>query len=211
MDEVLLFLLQSGIAKKPIRITTAEIGRSLGMTQQNASKRLQKLERDGLIKRSSLGITITKDGLETARKEYAILKECLEGSFFELRGTLRSGLGEGKYYLSVSHYRDRIKKALNFEPYPGTLNIELDESDRWKRDVLLAKSIFLPSFEADGRFYGGLYLHPCSIANKVCAIIFPERTHHKDNIIEIISPIFLRKYLRKKDGDKVVIKVGDFL
>lgn len=211
MDEVFLFLLKSGIAKKPVRISTAEIGRAVGMTQQNASNRLKKLERNGLIKRSSLGIVITNDGLEVARKEYAILKECLEGSFSELCGTLRSGLGEGKYYLSISHYKDRIKKALNFEPYPGTLNIELDESDRWKRDVLLAKSIFFPSFEADGRFYGGFSLYPCYIKNKVCAIIFPERTHHKNNIIEVISPIFLRNYLKKKDGDKITINIGDFL
>ncbi len=210
MDEVLLFLLQSGASKAPVRLTTVQLGKALGMTQQNASKRLQKLERAGFIKKSHKGFMIAEKGIQSARKVYAGLKEVFEGPFFELRGILGSGLGEGKYYLSIEQYKNAVKNALGFVPYAGTLNIEIGEHDLWKRDLLLSKAVVLPAFEAAGRKYGALSIYPCFIGGKCCAVIFPERTHHRNNIIEIISDVNLRKYLRKKDGDEIVLRLGVF-
>lgn len=210
MDEVLLFLLQSGASKAPFRLTTVQLGKALGMTQQNASWRLQKLEDGGFIRRSYKGIVVTAKGILSARKVYAGLKEVFEGPFFELRGILKSGLGEGRYYLSIEQYQNAVKNILGFVPYAGTLNIEIDEHDLWKREALLSKAIFLPAFEAAGRKYGALSIYPCFIKGKFCAVIFPERTHHGDNTIEVISDVNLRKYLRKKDGDEVVLRPGVF-
>jgi len=210
MDEVLLFLLHAGAARRPVRLTTAEVGLALGMTQQNASRRLLNLEKEGFIKKMPNGILIAEKGICAARKTYAVLKEAFEGSVSELRGVLRSGLGEGRYYLSLEPYKKIIKNALNFVPYPGTFNLEIDENDIWKRDLLMSRAIVLPSFEADGRRYGGMSLYPCFVDKFYSAIVFPERTHHKNNIVELISNVNLRKRLKKKDGDRVVVRLGVF-
>lgn len=211
MDEVLLFLLHAGASREPVRLTTIEIGKALGMTQQNASRRLRNLEKAGFIKRlHGGGMVVTEKGAIIARTVYAKLKEVFEGPLLELRGFLRSGLGEGKYYLSLEQYKKAIKNTLNFVPYAGTLNLEISENELWKRDVLLSRAVFLPAFEAGGRKYGALSVYPCLIGGKCCALVFPERTHHRINMLEVISDVNLRKWLKKKDGDEIVVKLGVF-
>ena len=208
MDEVLLFLLKSGAAKAPVAVTTSELGAALGMTQQNASRRLQQLTQRGFAGRNQAGITITAAGLREARKTYAVLKEVFEGSVIQLQGSVVSGLGEGRFYLSIPEYQQMIKNLLGFVPYAGTLNLKLDEAELWKKDAVLAKAVATAGFTSGGRKYGGALVRPCTVNGRKAAIVFPERTHHPDNIIEVISDVNLRVALRKKDGDMVLLKLG---
>ncbi|MFH1222608.1 MAG: DUF120 domain-containing protein [Candidatus Micrarchaeota archaeon] len=207
MDEVLLFLLKSGAAKAPAAITTGELGSALGMTQQNASRRLQQLEQQGLVSRSSDGIMVTSTGIKDARKVYAIMKEAFEGSVKQVRGSVVSGLGEGRFYLSIPEYQQMLKNLLGFVPYAGTLNLKLDESELWKKDAVLLRAVATPGFTSGSRKYGGALIRPCTIGGKKAAIVFPERTHHPENIIEVIAEVNLREALRKKDGDEAVLKL----
>lgn len=208
MDEVLLFLLKSGAAKAPVSVTTAELGEALGMTQQNASRRLQLLEARGFVSRTSAGAAVTPAGLREARKVYAAMKETFEGTVNQLQGTIAGGLGEGRFYLSLPEYRQIIKDTLGFVPYAGTLNLKIEDAELWKKDALLAKAIATPGFLSNGRRYGGALLRPCLIGNKKAAVIFPERTHHPENIIELIADVNLRSALGKKDGDAVQLRFG---
>jgi len=42
-------------------------------------------------------------------------------------GRVVGGLGQGQYYISRKGYRNQFFQKLGFVPFPGTLNIKLDE------------------------------------------------------------------------------------
>ena len=75
-------------------------------------------------------VTLTGAGEAELGKEYQgyirIFSEHNKG--FVLNGTVVSGIGEGKYYMSLGPYKEQFNTHLGFEPYPGTLNIRLSSS-----------------------------------------------------------------------------------
>ncbi|MFN7991462.1 MAG: DUF120 domain-containing protein [Candidatus Micrarchaeia archaeon] len=206
MERILLLLLKMGAAAKPVRLTTSEIGTETGMSQQNASRMLVVLEAEGQIERSKDGIRLTKRAYDRLASDYAILKTAFEGGKLAIEGTITKGLGEGGYYVSMDGYRNQIKEKLGFDPFPGTLNILMDEP--WKKQQLLQlEPVIIAGFRDKERTFGDLFAYRCRLGKHECAIIVPLRTHHGPEIIEIISPIDIKKGLRKKDGDRVKVVV----
>jgi riboflavin kinase len=208
MDEMLLLLLRHGAHLRPVRITSSELGTQLSMSQQNASRRLLELERDGYIERKEGGIQLTKKGQDELAGVYSVLKAAFEGGKLEIEGTVVSGLGEGKYYLSLQGYREQIEKKLGFSPYPGTLNVRLDEADLWKKQHILGLDpVMIKGFKDEERTYGDLFAYRCTLEGQDCVVILPLRTHHGAEIMEIIAPFDLKRKLGKKDGDRVRVVV----
>jgi riboflavin kinase len=206
MDEILLLLLRKGAHLKPLRITTSEIGAQTGMSQQNASRKLLSLEGDGFIQRGKDGIRLTKRSYDELAAQYVVLKAVFEGKRLEIEGRITAGLGEGRFYVSMEGYRRQIKEKLGFDPFPGTLNIVLD--DTWKKQSLLQlEPIIISGFRDHDRTYGDLFAYPCRLGDHECAVIVPLRTHHGPEIIELISPLNLKKEFNKKDGDRVRVLV----
>ena len=125
----------------------------------------------------------------------------------KIKGTICTGLGLASKFLRMKEYTEKIKKVVGFEPYPGTLNIKVDAEII--RHVL-KEAYKIKGFEKNGKKFGGFAIIPCKIKVKneipKAAIIFPEKSEHKD-ILEIISPIFLREALKLKDGDTVLIEL----
>ncbi|HUW86625.1 MAG TPA: DUF120 domain-containing protein, partial [Methanoregula sp.] len=120
-----------GGCKGPVFVSSQSIGEMLAISQQTASRRLKGLESRGLITRTIAAdgqhVTITGSGEEELRMEYQdycrIFSERNKG--YILSGMVVSGIGEGKYYMSLEPYKQQFSSHLGFEPYPGTLNIRL--------------------------------------------------------------------------------------
>jgi riboflavin kinase len=128
---------------------------------------------------------------------------------YTLTGSVISGLGEGKYYMSLEGYRQQFGSILGFEPYPGTLNIRLTPSSLTVRKKIETLNwIRVKGFSADGRTFGDARCLPCRIGSIPCAIVIPGRTHYPDDIIEVIAPVALRRQLGVEDSDTVTIEVG---
>jgi len=205
MDEILLLLLKHGAHLKPVKLTTAQIGTEAGMSQQNASRRLRELEEGGCIERKD-GIRLTKSARDELAGAYALLKRAFEAKPLEMSGTIVSGFEEGRYYLSLPGYRKQIREKLGFDPYPGTLNIKLDE--RWKRQHLhQLEAIVIGGFSDGKRTYGNLLAYRCRFRNQECALVVPLRTHHGPEVIELISQHSIKKKFGMKDGDRVKVTV----
>jgi riboflavin kinase len=206
MDELLLALLKQGAYFKPVKITTTELGKMLEMSQQNVSHRLSVLEKEDMVNRTASGIELTKKAKDRVDVLYADMKLIFEKEKLELSGVIVSGLGEGKYYLSMDGYRKQVKEKFGYLPFPGTLNIEIDENDMWKKQhILKMEPIIITGFKDKNRSYGDLFGYKCRIGDIDCAIIVPLRTHHGPRIIEIISRVELKKRLGKKDGDRIKV------
>jgi riboflavin kinase, archaea type len=127
----------------------------------------------------------------------------MEEMVFE--GIVISGLGKGAVFLSIDHYKEKIKEKLGFGPYPGTLNIKVDKQ---KTSLLTELApIRIEGIKKDSKAYGGANCFKIRINNVEGAIIMPDLTEHGLDSIEIIAPINLKSELKIKDGDKVKIQL----
>ncbi len=156
-----------------------------------------------------LGREGAKKVIEEVDEPYLSLAKGLLDVPLLLKGIVVSGSGEGKYFLSLEGYRRQIKKRLGFEPYPGTLNVLLDdESVERKALLVLRKPIMIEGFMENGRRYGEVLAFPAKVGEVwPSAVIMPTRTHHPPSIVEVIAPVMLRKVLNLNDGDEIIIKV----
>ena len=122
-----------------------------------------------------------------------------------LNSAIVRGLGEGTFFMSMNHYQNEIKEKLGFNAYPGTLNLKIN---RKQADFL--KTIIpikINGFKLGNKTYGGVSCYKAKIKNIDGAIIVPDLTKHKKNVIEFIAPVHLKSELKIKEGDKVTIKL----
>lgn len=209
-------LMNKGAHMRPVRISTTELARELGGSQQSASRHLRLLEESGLISRrvgseGSLTI-ITDEGVRSLNEVYISLKRHMEGGLAEnflFEGVVFSGLFEGAYYISQEGYRNQIKQKLGFDPYPGTLNIRIKESDVDRRKRLdRLPGITIQGFKDEERAFGSARCYPLTLNDEIDgALIVANRTTYDLSVMEIISPVYLRKNLGLKDGDSVRISI----
>jgi len=198
-----------------VRLSTVRLAQMLGTSQQTASRHLSELEKKSFIRKKAsfkgVEVEITKKGLEKLRGVYFRLKKGLVGSPIKiiLEGTLFTGFREGSYYVGQKGYRLQFKRKLNFDPYPGTLNLRLSPSEiSKKKELERYPSIIIDGFKNGKRFFGEVRCYPATINNQVeGAIVIMKRTHYDNSVLEVIAPIYLRKRLNLKEGSKVKIEV----
>ncbi len=203
-----------GCTENYILVKTGDLAITLGKSQQSASSIIIELEKAGLIHRTHAGraskIMITDEGKDHLWKrfsEYRRIFQPTEGDILKLSGTVVSGFGEGSYYISLPHYWNQIKEKIGFEPYSGTFNVKIDPASISELNKLRnRKSISINGFEDKGRTFGKVDCYPCRVDGEIGAIIIPERTHYR-GCIEVISPLFLRERLNKKENDRVCVEV----
>lgn len=212
--ELLKELARRGADHGSVQASSGELGRILGVSQQAADRYLRRLARDGLVERTVEGrgqrLHLTGAGVARLRQEYHALRRIFEGpARLDLRGTVASGLGEGRYYLSQPGYVVQFTERLGYAPYPGTLNVRLDGSDHLRlAGVREWRGIRIDGFSASGRTFGGATCHAARLNGRSGHLITPDRTHHVD-VIEFIAPEFLREVLALKDGDPVDVEIAE--
>ena len=204
-----------GGLKGPVWVSSQSLGSALGMSPQTASRRLQSLERQHHLSRSvnpdGQYVTVTRSGEEILRHEYAdYCRVFVNGrDEFILQGVVISGIGEGRYYMSLAPYVQQFSEKIGFAPYPGTLNIRLESSSLQVRKRLdQLEWVQIKGFSAEGRTFGDARCLPCRIDGIPCGIVIPGRTHYPDDVLELIAPVSLRESLRVKDMDEVKVEVA---
>jgi len=187
-------------------LSSRDLGKLVGVSQQSASQRILELIRDGLVARDLATrrqrIRLTPKGADVLRKEYADYQRVFEiKETLTIAGSVASGLGEGAFYMRQKGYKDQFRKKLWFEPYEGTLNLKVGGPDLAKLRILEeSPGIEISGFEAAGRTFGGAKCFLASMGHVDCAVIMPIRTHHTD-VLEVISKHYLRSAVGLKDGD----------
>ena len=201
-------------------VTCATLADRLDASNQTASRRLQRLEETGAVTRELLGdgqqVTITDDGERALRGEYEQYRRVFERSdSVRLSGLVTSGMGEGRHYISLPGYMEQFIDRLGYEPFPGTLNVELDEESieaRARMDAL--DPVRIDGWEDDDRTYGPAFCWPATAeAGKheyeQAHVIAPERTHHGADQLEVIAPEKLRDTLGLEDDEEVTVRVTE--
>ncbi len=191
-----------------VSFSTSELASVTGFSQQSISRKLRELESDGIILRvaSNVGtkISFTDFGRKEIEKFYFELKDIFSKNKITLKGKVVEGAGEGKYYTSLPQYKKIFKSVFGIEIYPGTLNIEVNSAK--KRIFISQPPIRIDGFRTKDRSFGAIDCWPCKLNKTVSAIaILPLRTHHSENIIEIIADSNLREKMKLTNGSKVEI------
>jgi|YelNatPaOPRAMG01_1025707.scaffolds.fasta_scaffold31685_3 riboflavin kinase len=207
-------LLLLGAKSRYISVTTQQLAKQLGKSQQAVSVHILRLEKDGYIEREKDGrrfkVKLTERAVNDLTSYYLLLRSVLEEApdIFEFRGRVFTGLGEGAYYMSLEGYRRQFKERLGFEPYPGTLNLRLESrTDRVQMEELRARpGARVEGFTDGTRTYGALRLFPALIEDERGAILSIDRSHYDVSVMEVISPKYLREALGLKDGSVVTVK-----
>ena len=211
------FLALQGGTRHPIHVSSINLSKNLGVSQQSASRYLIELVEKGYLERrlaqSGQVVTVLNKGIAILRKEFSEYSLIFgTQKEIEMKGILETGLGEGGYYISKKGYMKQFQKKLNWKPYEGTFNLRLNDDEVPKIEAMkAAEGILIEGFEQEGRTFGKAWVFKCSLKNgkeivKECAIISPKRTHYR-RVVEVISPIFLRGKLKAADGDMFTIKV----
>lgn len=189
-----------------VATSSGELAEELGVSQQTASRWILSLKDENLIERR-LGargqqLRLTGTGVDVLAAELKELEAIFsESSEIDLAGTVTAGDGEGAYYMRQPFYKQGFKRLLGFEPYPGTLNLQLEGADLdTMRALRNREGLEIPKFETDERTFGGVTSFPADINGLEGGAIFPHRTRH-DDILEVIAPTCLRKELGLLDGD----------
>lgn len=211
---VLKVLAIAGGDHTPVVFTSREIGERIGVSQQAADRYLLALEASGLLTRSLAQrrqrLLLTPAAMELLRSEYHGYRRIFEGpAKVSLSGTVTTGLGEGRYYLSQPGYVIQFTERLGYSPFPGTLNVRVGP-EALRRASLVSEwsGVRVDGFHASGRTFGGATCFPARLNGHACHLIHPDRSHYKD-VIEFIARDCLRETLHLKDNDTVDIAIEE--
>lgn len=209
---VLKHLAMMGAVKDFIPISSGEIAKMLGISQQSASKKILELIDDEIVERRFGAkkplIKITKKGVGLLQKEYTDYQRIFEAlKKLSVKGVVISGMDEGRYYLTLKGYKEQLKRKLRFSPYEGTLNLKLLPSESGKLNILKESAgINIDGFQDGERTFGSGKCFHAKIRNADCAVIMPNRSHYS-NVVEIISKDYLREKLKLRDGDMIEVEI----
>ncbi len=213
MLDVLKALALMNATQKVVKISSKELADRIGQSLQTAARRLKELEEEGLIERKLTKdgqfVVITEKGVGVLLREYLDYKRIFEREdAVRIRGKVFSGVGEGRYYVSLEGYRKQFVEKLGFNPYPGTLNLRIPKEEMYFRNRLEEENgILIEGFKTKDRTFGEVKAFACRIGGIKGAVVIPKRTHYPKDIMEIIAPVKLREALNLKDGDFVEVEV----
>jgi riboflavin kinase len=122
-----------------------------------------------------------------------------------LNGAVFSGGGNGKKFLELPWVKQQIREKLGFTPYPGTLNVKLNEKSV-KQRKLLEEATSMKICPVKGFCKGLLFKAFLGVVE--CAIVLPEVAGYPKDLLEIIASVNLRKALLLEDGCEVTITVN---
>ncbi len=95
----------------------------------------------------------------------------------KVRGKIVGGFGVGGSYVKRKEYYGFFKEMLGYEPFPGTLNVELEEELNFR-----SWEYYKPSKG------GGIYFKLAYLKGRKILLIRPELSKHGKRVLEIIGP-----------------------
>ena len=122
----------------------------------------------------------------------------------KIDGEVATGLGKGSYFLSRDFYKNEFERKLGFIPFPGTLNIVVDE--KYQDEIRDIKNSCQNIIKPHNEFGAAKYIE-ATLNDKIKgAIVFPAKTIHEENYLEFISENKVRDELDLTDGDIVSLE-----
>lgn len=123
-------------------------------------------------------------------------------------GKIVSGEKKGVVFTQLDWVQLQCQEKLGFKPFPGTLNLEIEEEKTPLIEAFIQK-YGITLVPPDSNYCTG-QVYPASIMGVSGAIVAPAddvRVHAK-NIIELIAPTSLKEALDVDDGDEIMLVIS---
>ncbi|MGC9210132.1 MAG: DUF120 domain-containing protein [Acidilobus sp.] len=120
-----------------------------------------------------------------------------------------SGVGEGEFFVNL--YAESIRRTLGFTPYPGTLNLRVeDDVNEFNRTLRELEPRVIEPPQIKGMRLGRVLAYPAVLNWTVeVYIVRPEITIYREDVAEVIAEVRLRDLMNLVDGSRVEIGLGD--
>ena len=124
-------------------------------------------------------------------------------------GRVFSGMGKGKYYVGHPEYQRRFVERLGYAPYPGTLNVKLEDPGTIGRlrELRSEDGVKVGGFILGGESFSPLTCFDGELRGERVTLLFIDVTYYNETVAELISPTYLRGRLGLADGDVVSFTV----
>ena len=131
----------------------------------------------------------------------------------KLKGVVTSGVGRGAKFINMSEYKKIFASLGMPNPFPGTLNVIIVNGLLYKEIVNICRPrLYVSKVEAGTKVFGGVIIWEGTLSKNQkevpVLILRPLLSKHKENILEIISPLYLREYFNLRDGDYVNLYIN---
>jgi riboflavin kinase len=182
----------------------------MGISQQTASRRVSYCVDEGFVTRIHTAEGMLLQITDKGRQELIKIMTSLEIAFtppqdeIVIRGQIVTGLGEGAYYIDI--YSTKLRNALGFKPHLGTLNVKVTDDDSRKAVSRMKNSppLVLPGFRHKGRTFGDVICYRVKVNDELeGAVVIAQRTHHSEDILEVVAPVDIRQTLKLTDDDNI--------
>lgn len=120
-------------------------------------------------------------------------------------GEVVEGKGKAEKFLGMEEYSEKIFAKMNFKVFPGTLNLRVDVEEL-KNFLQGREKRRIEGFEKQGKKFGGIVCYKIHVGGIPAAIVFPKKSSHAEDVIEIISFVNLKERLKLGLGDKIQIE-----
>ncbi|MEM4481960.1 MAG: DUF120 domain-containing protein [Desulfurococcaceae archaeon] len=118
----------------------------------------------------------------------------------KVKGVVFSGIGEGAHYVKL--YSEGLKKLLGEMPYPGTLNVILENCFN-----SLVSNITPIVLHPPSENLGAVYVYLGYLCKLKVLVIRPSITKHDCRVVELVSNVHLRGLLGLRDGNVVELEI----
>ncbi len=120
-------------------------------------------------------------------------------------GVVQSGAGKGAYFTRVDWVLEQCRHWLGYEPFPGTLNVRVVDTDAQYLEPFLEE--WDVELVPDDPAFCSARVKRVAVNGLPAAVVVPQEDVriHDRRIIELLAPCSLRKTLGLKDGDLVTV------
>lgn len=124
-----------------------------------------------------------------------------------LVGRIVTGLGQGTSFTQLPWAREAFVSRVGIDPYPGTLNLRLEEPEHlaaW-RQVREKTGIPIPPPSQD---FCSAKCFKVMVEDRIAgAIVYPLVPDYPEDTLEIIAPVHLKSFLGAGDGGMIRIRI----
>lgn len=126
-----------------VAISRSGLADRLAISPRTIARRLRRLEGKDLLDRDFDGdgqvVSLTPVGIVALCRKYEQYRRTFdadETTGIEYSGSVSTGMGDGQWFVSLDGYAKQFRERLGYELFPGTLNVELNETSVRRRPAL---------------------------------------------------------------------------
>lgn len=123
-----------------------------------------------------------------------------------LRGVITRGIGESASFMAIPWVKRQLNQKLGLAPYPGTLNLMVNEDDLEKL-ARLKESEGIEIVPEDENFCAASSFRVRINQQIKGALIIPRVADYPRSKLEVIAAVHIKTSLALRDGDQVEVEI----